>query len=269
MTVIYDQIGDTYDTTRSADPAVRDRLTHHLELKPQGKYLDVGSGTGNYTTALANIGGIWSGIEPSTQMIEVARTKAPTIEWVQSSAEKIPFRSNTFDGVMCTLAIHHFSDLQRALTEMDRVLRDNGKLVLFTVTPEQVSKFWLCHYFPEMMAQDARTLPSIDAIQVALKSTQTQLISIEPYSITNETEDFFFYSGKLRPAMYLSEGIRNSMSPFRMNCSAEELKQGLTQLQTDITSGKIGTIIERSINDLGDHCFVVLQKKRTTQSQNR
>ena len=81
MSALYDQIGDGYDTTRRADPAIVRRLAAYLALAPGRRYLDVGCGTGNYTAALAALGGVWHGVDPSRQMLAAARAKAPSLAW--------------------------------------------------------------------------------------------------------------------------------------------------------------------------------------------
>jgi len=161
---------------------------------------------------------------------------------------------------MATLCIHHFSDLAAAFRQADRVLKPGGRLALFTVLPEQVLAFWLRHYFPEMLSRDAVQLPSLARIREALAGTRLSITGTEPYFITERTEDFFFFSGKYRPEMYLSEDIRNSMSCFRISITDDELARGLVTLKRDIDTGAISRIIAESENDLGDHSFIVLQK---------
>ena len=68
MSVLYDQIADGYDTTRRADPTIVRRLAAYLALAPGRRYLDVGCGTGNYTAALAALGGVWHGVDSSRQI---------------------------------------------------------------------------------------------------------------------------------------------------------------------------------------------------------
>ena len=262
MTEIYDRLGDTYDTTRKADPSVLEGLKRHIGLSPSGRYLDVACGTGNYTAGLNKIAGTWTGLEPSAHMLDLARKKDDTITWVRGGAESIPFEDDSFDGVMTTLAIHHFTDLDQALQEYDRVLRPGGTLVLFTATPEQVLAYWLNRYFPEMIERDVKHLPSVEEIAGQLEKTHLRIAFIEPFYITVETEDFFFFSGKYRPAMYLSERVRNGMSPFRTSISDEELARGLAALERDIDDGTINQVIEDSQNDLGDYCFIVIRLPR-------
>jgi len=49
---LYDRIGVGYDTTRQADSYLLSRLIHHLRPRADGRYLGIGSGTGNYTIAI-------------------------------------------------------------------------------------------------------------------------------------------------------------------------------------------------------------------------
>ncbi len=260
MTALYDRIGNSYDTTRTADGKIVQSLAAHLNLQPASVYLDVGCGTGNYTTALSRVGGTWTGLDPSDHMLGAARAKAQSITWIQGASEALPFEDDSFDGAMCTLAIHHFADLGKAFSEVDRVLRPGGRFVLFTVTPEQVREYWVRHYFPEMMKADAEKLPSLDQIKAALQGTQLHLASVDPLFISEDTADFFFYSGKYRPEMYLSEDVRNGISSFRLLVSEAELADGLAALKRDIDSGAINQVIKDSENDLGDYCFVVIDK---------
>jgi SAM-dependent methyltransferase len=52
-------------------------------------------------------------------------------------AEAVPFQDNTFDIVTCRLAAHHFPDLARAFSEMGRVVKSGGRVVLEdTCAPE-------------------------------------------------------------------------------------------------------------------------------------
>ncbi len=261
MNDIYDRIGDTYDTTRTSDPQIAGALAAHINLQPTGKYLDVGCGSGNYTTALNRAGGRWTGLEPSSHMLQLARDKDMSVTWVQAAAESLPFADAAFDAVICTAAIHHFTSLAQALREIDRVLTAGGKLVIFTATPQQVRSYWLCRYFPQMMHLDAQQLPSVDQIRALLQSTGLQLTEVEPFFVTPQIADLLFYSGKHHPSMYLDDNIRNSMSPFRTLISDRELNEGLTRLDRDINSGAIRAVIDQSGSEAGDYCFVIIDKR--------
>jgi ubiquinone/menaquinone biosynthesis C-methylase UbiE len=139
---------------RRADPYITSRLAYHLRVDLRGLYLDVACGTGNYTAALAARGGPWHGIDQSKLMISAARPKGDFARWVVGDAARLPYRAGAFAGAMRTLATHHFPALSPPLHEAHRVLAA-GRLVVLTATPEQVSRFWLAEYFPQMIGRSA------------------------------------------------------------------------------------------------------------------
>jgi 2-polyprenyl-3-methyl-5-hydroxy-6-metoxy-1,4-benzoquinol methylase len=72
---LYDQIGKTYDETRQADPFILGRLALHLNpagTASDAPYLDIGCGTGNYTSALFRLGLKMTGLDASVIMFWVA-----------------------------------------------------------------------------------------------------------------------------------------------------------------------------------------------------
>ncbi len=259
---LYDHIGDHYDTTRAADEDIVARLARHLNVKPKARYLDIGCGTGNYTIALRAYGGRWVGLDPSAQMLGQAQQKATSIGWIQGVAEAPPFYNHQFDGAISVLALHHFTDIPKAFRAIDRLLCPGGRFILFIITPAQTQYYWLHHYFPEMLKADAQKLPTLTHLEAGLKQTGLTLCAVEPFYITPKTRDFFFYSGKYRPEIYLSQTVRDNMSPFRTLISPAELSRGLKRLERDINRGTIDDIIAtyEYENEQGDYCFAIIEK---------
>jgi ubiquinone/menaquinone biosynthesis C-methylase UbiE len=105
--IVYDLIGTGYNTTRQSDPYIADRLLQHLNPQLGEVYLDIGCGTGNYTTGLAGSGLNFWGIDPSEKMLREAKTKSNKPTWLTGSAEKIPANEQTFNGAIAILTIHH------------------------------------------------------------------------------------------------------------------------------------------------------------------
>ena len=256
MLPIYDKIGEKYDTTRKADPMILQELGNLLDIKQNYIYLDVACGTGNYTSEIAKVGGSWHAFDNSEKMLEEARNKSEIIKWDKFNIESLGYNSNMFDGAICSLAIHHFPNLKLAFTEISRVLKANANFVIFTATPEQMHSYWLCHYFPVMMEMSCEQMPTLKLVKESLFYAGFSVNDLKPFSIIPNLKDFFLYSGKQRPEMYLTEKVRNGISSFHNFCTPSELKSGLKKLKTDIESGHIIKIINQYQSSLGDYLFI-------------
>lgn len=253
---LYDSIGPGYQTTRRADPQLTAALWEHLAGQPTCRYLDVGCGTGNYTTALSRRGGVWTGIDASDSMLQAARRAHPDLAWHHASAEDLPFPDGSFDGVMATLVIHHLQALPRPFQEVRRVLR-GGRFVLFTAFPEQMQHYWLQHYFPGMIERSARMMPSEAALRAALTEAGFVSVRVEPFHVSRDLQDLFLYAGKDRPELYLDPAVRANISSFRTLCDESERANGLGALASDLRTGAFEAVARRYASTLGDYAFVI------------
>ena len=256
MGAIYDEIGKDYDTTRKADPSILSTLNSLLDVKKGKRYLDVACGTGNYTSEISKLGGKWFAFDNSEEMLFEAKSKSSQVDWGQFDVAELGYEPDFFDGAICSLAIHHFPVLNEAFREIARVLKSNGKLVIFTATPDQMKCYWLNHYFPEMMENSCMQMPTLEVINSALTQANFSIESTEPFYISPELQDFFLYCGKQRPEMYLSSKVRNGISSFHNFCTQSELDSGLDKLRKDIASGEITKIMNSYNNDNGDYIFI-------------
>lgn len=253
---IYNQIGKTYDATRRADPFIAGRLKFYLDLQREGTYLDVACGTGNYTAYLAGTGGLWHGVDQSVQMLDKAREKSDRVRWHQADVAALPFDDASFDGAICTLAIHYFRPPDTAFAEIRRVLKNSGAFVIFTSTPEQTGNYWLAEYFPQAIRKSAEVLPDLKTVSDALRKAGFNRIETEPYRVAEDLRDLFLYSGKFKPEMYLDANFRANISTFALLAESSEVESGGERLQADIRSGKIGEIIKKHEQE-SDYLFVI------------
>ncbi|WP_276975565.1 class I SAM-dependent methyltransferase [Flavobacterium filum] len=260
----YDKIGTGYNSTRQADPYLTERLLYHLQPQNDRLYLDIGCGTGNYTCTLADKGLNFIGVEPSEKMLKVAKSKNQDIKWLNGTAEQIPAEDKTFDGIIATLTIHHWKDINKAFAELNRVLEDNGRIVMFTSTPEQMKGYWLNHYFPKMLYSSIVQMPSLDVIRKATNESKLKINGIEKYFIKDYLKDCFLYVGKNSPERYFDEQIRHGISSFSSLANFDEVKQGLTELRNDIDNNAFEQIKDQYENDLGDYLFITIEKKGST-----
>lgn len=95
--------------------------------------LDLACGTGVAAAAARrNVGdsGTVVGLDPSDDMLTVARRKYPDIAWHRGCAEALPFGDASFDAVVSQFGFMFFEDRAAALREMWRVLRPGGRLAV-------------------------------------------------------------------------------------------------------------------------------------------
>lgn len=260
MSEIYNKIGIGYDTTRKADPEIIRRLYNHLQLGVGSSVVDIGCGTGNYTIALKQMGLAMTGVDISSTMIDSGRTKAPEISWVKSDASILPLEDATFNGAVSTLVIHHYEELESPFKETFRVLETGRRYVIFTSSPKQMQNYWLVKYFPKAMEASRVQMPTVETVTGALKNVGFSIVGTETFMVQPNLQDFFLYSGKYKPEMYLDPNVRKGSSTFSSLAHEEEVREGCQRLSHDIDSGKIyGTLTEYSSID-GDYMFIVAQK---------
>jgi SAM-dependent methyltransferase len=102
---------------------------------PGGSVLDVASGFGQDSLALAGRGARVVGAEPSARMTGWARLQSGKVaenppRWVRAFGDALPFADGVFDAVLCKGAIDHFDRPDLAIAEMARVAKPDGRVVL-------------------------------------------------------------------------------------------------------------------------------------------
>jgi len=256
---LYDTIGNGYNQTRRADPYITERIYDLLAPVKDMYYLDIGCGTGNYTVALSGRQINLTGVDPSLTMLNEARAKSPDISWLFGTAEDIPAEKETFSGIIATLTMHHWPDLEKALREMARVLKPGGRIVFFTSSPQQMKGYWLNHYFPRMLERSYRKMP--EPSSVIIKASKSGLIHVvsENYFVTGQLCDLFLHAGKQRPEIYFDPGIRRGISTFASLGDENEIKTGLARLRSDLDSGEFIKVQKSFDSDEGEYLFMVFK----------
>lgn len=126
----FDRAAETYERARPDYPAAAVRhLGRVLHLGPGRTIVDLGSGTGKFTRAIAPLGAARVAVEPTPGMRRVFRRAVPDVPVLDGTAEAIPLPDGFADAVVCAQAFHWFRP-RRALREIARVLRPGGGLGL-------------------------------------------------------------------------------------------------------------------------------------------
>lgn len=261
MSTKYNNIGVNYNQTRKADPYLTSQLLKHLNPNKDGLYLDIGCGTGNYTNEFQKRDFNFIGIDPSIEMLQKAQAQNKNIQWKIGTAEKTDLAQQSIDGIIGTLTIHHWTNLARAFSELAYVLKPNGKIVIFTSTPQQMKGYWLNHYFPKMLEDSMVQMPTFEEVKDAMNLAGLKISSTEIYNIQPDLQDQFLYCGKQNPELYFDESIRHGISSFSALANKNEVENGLRKLRADIDNGKIDEVIGSYENNLGDYLYIIAQLK--------
>lgn len=98
-----------------------------LAAQPGERILDLGCGDGQLTVRIAATGANVVGLDASAQMAAAARARG--IEVTESSAEQMPFSSQSFDAVFSNAALHWVRDQDAMIREVRRVLKPGARFV--------------------------------------------------------------------------------------------------------------------------------------------
>jgi demethylmenaquinone methyltransferase/2-methoxy-6-polyprenyl-1,4-benzoquinol methylase len=139
---MFDRIARVYDLMNSVMTAGmhhrwRERAADLARVGPGSRALDVATGTGDLAVELAARGAEVAGLDFSEPMLELARGKAPGVEWVQGNALDLPYGEGQFDAVTVGFGARNFSDLGQGLREMTRVAKPGGRVVVLEITTPQ------------------------------------------------------------------------------------------------------------------------------------
>ncbi len=132
------------------------------------RVLDAGCGTGAVAAALAERGARVWGVDPSEEMLAVARSAAgKRVGLKRGRAEELPFKDAWFERVVMRLVVH-LVDRALALPELARVLVPGGRVTIATFTEGHLEWYWLTSVFPEVGEIDRKRFPLPEALEAEL-----------------------------------------------------------------------------------------------------
>jgi demethylmenaquinone methyltransferase / 2-methoxy-6-polyprenyl-1,4-benzoquinol methylase len=136
---MFDRISGFYDLvntvmTMGLHHRWRGRAADLAAVGPGSRALDVATGTGDLAIELAGRGVDVVGADFSDEMLEIARRKAPGLRFEHANALELPYEDDSFDAATVGFGARNFSDLDRGLFEMARVVRPGGRVVVLEMT---------------------------------------------------------------------------------------------------------------------------------------
>ena len=142
---MFDRIAGFYDLMNSVMTAGlhhqwRARAADLARVGPGDRVLDVATGTGDLAIELARrvrpVGEV-VGSDFSEGMLDRARAKDPAIRWEWGDALQLPYGDGEFAAATVGFGARNFSDLEKGLSEMARVVRPGGRVVVLEITQPQ------------------------------------------------------------------------------------------------------------------------------------
>jgi demethylmenaquinone methyltransferase/2-methoxy-6-polyprenyl-1,4-benzoquinol methylase len=127
---LFAPLGPSYDRVGAALSFGQDPLWRRFlvsRLPPGGRVLDVATGTGLVAAELLRRGFQVTGLDQSSEMLQVARERfGDRVELVEGSAEKLPFDADAFDHLTVTYLLRYVDDPAATMRELARVVRPGG-----------------------------------------------------------------------------------------------------------------------------------------------
>ena len=173
---MFDRIAGRYDLLNHVlslgiDKAWRKKAITSLAPIHPKVILDVATGTGDFAIASMKLNpSRIIGVDISEGMLEVGRKKMTdkklnsTIKLSYGDSENLPFDEATFDAITCAYGVRNFENLEKGLTDMNRVLRTGGRIAILEFSHpqkfpiKQGYKFYFKHILPtvgKLISKDA------------------------------------------------------------------------------------------------------------------
>ena len=190
----------SYDSEKNALIVVEEsHVNSLLDTLPITTALDVGTGTGRYALKLARRGATVTAIDQSPEMLALAQNAACaeglTIDFQLASLDNdLPFASDRFDFLICTLMLCHVPNLVHAIQEFYRVLQPGGHLLITAFHPEAIERGWrtmfrrpeAIYFLPNMLHTRADYLDALAATGFTVLKVIDALLNESPEGYISE-----------------------------------------------------------------------------------
>ena len=121
-----------FDFYKAYADELKQQIQGILEVTSATSILEIGSGAGGILTYLKSDDR--QAIDPLEDFYSSVpgfqTQRDPDVKYQKAKAEKLPFVKNRFDFIICDNVLDHCDDIKDVFTEMQRVLRDQGKVYL-------------------------------------------------------------------------------------------------------------------------------------------
>ncbi|MHA1882117.1 MAG: class I SAM-dependent methyltransferase [Candidatus Thorarchaeota archaeon] len=224
----YDAASKVYDTVRSGNAEMVSQLISGVQLSSDLRVIDIGCGTANNTLLFHKATGVSVlGVDFSSGMLSKARVKAPTLNFLQAPAERLPLCQDYFHLAFMTEVIHFLSDVDLTIREVFRVLKNTGKFCVVTQSHAQIADRMTSRFFPGTILIDQSRYPTISSLETSLYDAGFSEIDFKK----------FRYSAVRLGYDFLETLERRGFSMLH-KISEEEFKRGLEKVRGALADGE-------------------------------
>jgi len=127
----YDQKANSWSTSHGGDDKDswwKDEMLRFNEYLPNGKIIEVGSGVGKDAQALISLGYDYVGTDASIGLLELAKQRNPSAQFIQKYAHELDPSLGEFDGFWASAVLLHIprNEIENSLLAISSVLRNEG-----------------------------------------------------------------------------------------------------------------------------------------------
>ena len=213
---MFDEIAPKYDLLNhllsfNIDKIWRKKVRKIIEKNDFSNLLDIATGTGDLAIELSKINNLKiTGIDISAKMLDIAKqkiekkNKSNQIEFILADSTNLPLSSDSYDAATCAFGVRNFENLNDGLTEIYRVLKNDGLLVILEFTTPQKKFFakFFKFYFKRILPKIGKIISKSSFAYNYLPDSVSQFPQNEYFMKILEQNNF-------KPITYtiLSQGI--------------------------------------------------------------
>lgn len=225
--VDYKQQAGNYAKYRRVHPEVLRSLLLNSGITGESRVLEVGCGTGNYIIELqARTGCRAFGVEPSEEMLRVARSRSKAVEFRNCGAEDIAPVGVPLDFIFTVDVIHFVQDRLEYFRRAIDMLREGGRICTVTDNHDVIRmRKPLSNYFPETLKVEFQRYPKDGEIRGIMDGLGFAEISEQRVFFEMEITDIGLWKNKASSSLNL--------------IPEEAFRRGITRMEADLKNGPI------------------------------
>ncbi|MEM7129969.1 MAG: methyltransferase domain-containing protein [Chloroflexota bacterium] len=171
-------------------------LVSSLEFKSDDTVIDVAAGSCRVSRAIAPLVSEVTAVEITQAMLEQGRKAAvqeglSNIAFQVGTAESLPVESSQFDVAITRYSFHHFTDAQKVLTEMVRVTKPNGRVIVIDIlSPHDENLAYQYNHYQRMRDPSHTHSPQLALLQEWYQDEGIQVTHCQTTSETQALDDW-------------------------------------------------------------------------------